>query len=621
MHPMGNVRASMSIQARHQLPGLSRGGASDDRTTAILRESAGEFCAELSRDGRLQRISERGLAFLGCEGQGAPDLRLRDVVVAAEHDRLDKACRRCFDGGEDVSVQLQVLRSLLDPVAVALSLHRIGAEVALVVWRDVALVSGLRAALRQSRELDGLTGFAHRDAFAAMVLEAARNADDPSARRLLVIDFAGWPTLKRALGRAASHAAIAQLAVRFAAVLRACAPIADSLQLSRLDDARLAACFDADGPTLDGVLASLGRSMPEPLATDYMSVVPRPRLVVVLLDRIDADRTDGGDPLERAEAALEARLRQIDTAPLQVKLSEFALMRGPVLCKALTGAFINGEFDLAWRPVFALDAGATSGPAANPPGPASLYAFKVELSWIHDAMRVPPDDFMPIAAASGLLDRLAAWAMRVVGASLGQWAAAGTQVRCILPMTREQFAADGLLDALSAGFSATGLRREQLHLEVEAASLAADPEFARRRLGELREAGFSMAVNGIGAIGSAFAEVARWPLALATLDAGCLARVADDPGAGRVAVSLLRLLSALGADVVAAGIDDETQLRWLLGEGAGRDWPCLAMGDALGGAMSATQVGDWLGHPVRPAAAPADADRAGDVAATAGAPP
>ncbi|MGE0314824.1 MAG: EAL domain-containing protein [Lautropia sp.] len=593
----------MSIQARHQLPGLSRGGHSDDRSTAILREAAGDFCALLSRDGRLSRISGRGLAFLGCEGQGAIELRLPDLVVAAEHERLAAACRRCFDDGEDVSMQLEVLRSLLDPVRVALSLHRIAPDAVLVLWRDVALVSGLRAALRQSRDSDALTGLAQRDAFAAMVLAAARDADDPSARRLLVIDFVGWPSLRRALGRAASDAAIAQLARRLDTVLRGFEPLTYSLRVARLQEARMATMFDADGETLEAVLAALQQRLAEAVATDFMSFVPRPRIIVVLLDRIDADRIEGVDPLERAESALEVRMAHVDATPVQVKLSEFALMSGPVLCRALTGAFINGEFDLAWQPVFAV-ARPVEGAAPGRLGPASMHAFRIELRWVHDGMQVPTTDFVPIAAASGLLGQLSTWAMRVVGATLSQWAQAGTKVRCIAPMTAAQFAQDDLVPSLGAALDRFALPRDDLYIEVDARTLAADPAFAERRLGELRDAGFRMAACGIGAPGGSITDLARWPLALALLDPGCFARAADDEAAGRVAVALLRLLAALGVEVVATGIDDEAQWQWLLAQGAGGEWTCLAAGDALGAAMPAAQAGEWL----MPAPAPARAE-------------
>ena len=576
----------MPIHERHQFSGFARANAIDNSAMSLLRETAGDFCADVARSGRLSAISARGLAFIGCEGQRSVELQLSDLVVAADHAAMQDALIRCLSEGVDVRLQVRVLHRLLDPVQAELVLRRTGAEVALVIWNDVTRIASLQLALRQLRDVDQLTAFYHRDAFTERVIEAAGKAEEAEGRYLLVVDFHGWPTIKRALGRIEEANAIRQIAERVRAFVSSQHGAGDPPDLARLADARFAALVQSDDASLDALLAALKGQLALPLASGSMTFSLRPRMVVLWLDKVPNPGSGRIDPLEGAEAALDARLEQIESHPVRLKLSEFALLRGPALCKALNGAFVNGEFDLAWLPVFEI----------GQDGDRRMHSFRIELQWVHDGLQVSPADFLPLASASGLLRDLTSWAMRVVAAKLPEWKREGIETRCIAPLMRGHFAQRGLVEGLGRRFDEAGLDKSSIFLELDAATLGADPDFAQRRLTELKEAGFQMALKDAGGAASAIADLARWPLALVTLDPACMSGVHEDPARATLGLGILQMMAGLEVPVVAAGIDEEAQWAWLLSKGAGREWPCLITGAFAGEAMTAARAGEWLGE-------------------------
>lgn len=580
----------MPIVQRHQLQDPAFATEREAQVVLALRELAGDFCADVDAAGRLRRVSRRGLRFLGCPPDAAPELNVADVVHGEDAPAALAALARCFgdavQGLQPLRVPLRVLRHLVDPVATTMTLQRIGREQALVCWQDEETVRGLKAAVRSLRESDLLTGLLGRDAFAASLSQAPA----ASSAHLLLVDAADWPATMRVLGRAAASEAIVEAAGRIAQSLGGTRLLNGERRIARLEEMRFAAWLEGEPAAVERAAADLLRVLGQPVATGLMPVGLSPRVVLVALAggpdgaRGDSDKAPP-DPLAQAELVMDAALARRDAGPVTVRLGELPRSRSQVLCRAMTDAFGNGEFEQRYEPIRQLHV----DPALRP-----LFGFAALLRWRREGGPVEPAEFLPLAQASGLRDSLESWSLRLAAARLRDWSDGAATFVGTVRIGDRQFDSPDFAQRVVQLAQESAIDPSRLVLAVPEATLMQDVPRAETRLADLRAAGLRVAIDDFGADRSALPELARLPVSLIRLHPRFLAGVPDDVTACAIASGLLRICAEIGIETIACGVQTAAQLDWLAAEGC-RFAQGEAVGDALDGDAFRALVGAGAG--------------------------
>ena len=172
---------------------------------------------------------------------------------------------------------------------------------------------------------------------------------------------------------------------------------------------------------------------------------------------------------------------------------------------------------------------------------------------LEEAGLAPAHDLHIVSLA---LDRLRAW----IDADLP-----------VVPVSAN-LARSTLLDPLLARRLEVLLRERRLpacllHHEVSEEAWRLDPDQLRCALMRLQAAGFSVAVDDFGTASTSLSALEGAPVDVVKLDASLLRA---DPGCGAVVVgAAVRLVHELGMVVVAEGVEDTSQARFL--EEAGAD--------------------------------------------------
>jgi EAL domain-containing protein (putative c-di-GMP-specific phosphodiesterase class I) len=86
-------------------------------------------------------------------------------------------------------------------------------------------------------------------------------------------------------------------------------------------------------------------------------------------------------------------------------------------------------------------------------------------------------------------------------------------------------------------------------------------------LGELRAAGFALAIDDVGAGYSSLWRLRELPVQIIKVDRAFLAGVPEDPQATAVYSAILRLADACGCDVVAEGVEEAAHADFLVSNG------------------------------------------------------
>jgi diguanylate cyclase (GGDEF)-like protein len=179
---------------------------------------------------------------------------------------------------------------------------------------------------------------------------------------------------------------------------------------------------------------------------------------------------------------------------------------------------------------------------------------------------VPPAEFIPVAEETGLIVGLGRWIMRdAVGEVAAHNRRTGADVRMWVNVSARQLTgvdvASGVLELLDE----LDVPTRWLGIEVTE-SVLADDERVLPALVALRDAGVGVAVDDFGTGYSSFARLRDYPVTLLKIDRAFVQGLADpSPEAAERAANIVRAViavgRALGADVVAEGVEDQDLLR------------------------------------------------------------
>ncbi|MDF2231196.1 EAL domain-containing protein [Albimonas sp. CAU 1670] len=201
-----------------------------------------------------------------------------------------------------------------------------------------------------------------------------------------------------------------------------------------------------------------------------------------------------------------------------------------------------------------------------------IVGFEALLRWRHPVRGlVPPDEFVPLAEATGLIAEIGDWALRRACRVAAGWPASIHIAVNVAPrqLARPDFA-ETVLDALLA----SGLDAGRLELEITEASLIDDHARAGRVIASLKRAGVRIAMDDYGTGYASLATLKAFPFDKIKIDRSFVHNLPEDRQAAAIVRSTLILGEALGIPVLAEGVETEAQLAFLRQEGcaASQGW-------------------------------------------------
>ena len=251
------------------------------------------------------------------------------------------------------------------------------------------------------------------------------------------------------------------------------------------------------------------------------------------------------------------------------------------LTSDLQRALQDGEFVLHYQPLVTLRTG-------------QLCGVQAQVRWDHPRLgRVLPEDFLPLAAQTGLAGRLGLWVLETACAQVQAWRLAhpDRSLQLSVDLSGRQLEEDSLVDDVASVLALTGLDPRALVLELSVGALADRSDRVLARLRGLRGVGLRLAVSGLRSGGSALPALQRLPVDVLVLDAGAVAPLDDvrPPPDESSAATLVRLARSLGLTTVAEGVAQAGRASALrqLGCDTGR-------GPLFSGPLPAAELADLL---------------------------
>jgi diguanylate cyclase (GGDEF)-like protein/PAS domain S-box-containing protein len=403
--------------------------------------------------------------------------------------------------------------------------------------RDVTERVTLESELRRLADTDALTALSNRPAFLRLLEERLR--DSPAA--VLFVDLDGFKAVNDMDGHAAGDRLLREVAETLRRELRGRDVAA------RLGGDEFAVLLGTDQvgeirAVADRLVQRL-RRMPSDTARRTAASVG-----VAIGHQVSAEALLGDADLAMYEAKGRGGRRYVMFEPwMRERVTERARMTA-----ALEQACRGEGLLLDVQPIVSMTDGAWVG-------------FEALARWQDGMSRRQPQEFLPVAEESGLIDPLGRWVLHRAVAWLSRWPdrRAGVSVN----VAGSQLATVGFGDWIHQQLAGNNVSPARLTLEISERTALGDLQRATAVLQPLRALGVRIALDDFGTGFSSLGHLAEVPVDELKIDkrfvAGLGRRAQDDA----LVRAVCRLAEDLGLGVVAEGVETAAQEHLLLEHG------------------------------------------------------
>ena len=168
---------------------------------------------------------------------------------------------------------------------------------------------------------------------------------------------------------------------------------------------------------------------------------------------------------------------------------------------------------------------------------------------------VPPAEFIPVAERTGVIDPLGDWVLREVCRQARDWGEAGLKPNVGFNVSPRQLRRPDVARRFAEVVNAHGIEAGRFVLEITESAWSLEASRLLPVLGQLRAAGFVLAIDDFGAGYSSLWRLRELPVQIIKVDRAFLAGVPEDPQGTAVYSAILNLADACGCDVVAEGVE------------------------------------------------------------------
>ncbi|MBW3641200.1 MAG: EAL domain-containing protein [Actinobacteria bacterium] len=257
--------------------------------------------------------------------------------------------------------------------------------------------------------------------------------------------------------------------------------------------------------------------------------------------------SDATTLLRRAETAMYSARRAFGGPVAWEPVYEVKGQRQLAVVMALREALSTGAIGVVFQAKVATVGGEVTGVEAL-------------ARWTHPALgAIRPDEFIPLAEASGLMGPLTASVVRQSLLACTNWQRSGRQVGVAVNVSAETVLDPAFVTQIEAILTSTGVPAGLLTLELTEGVLVHDADLAVVRMRELRTLGVKLSVDDFGTGYSSLLYLRGLPVDEVKIDKGFVDGVTSEPADRAVVRAVVDIAHTLGLRVVAEGVEQPEQ--------------------------------------------------------------
>lgn len=193
-----------------------------------------------------------------------------------------------------------------------------------------------------------------------------------------------------------------------------------------------------------------------------------------------------------------------------------------------------------------------------------IVGVEALLRWQSKDGLISPAEFIPLAEESGLIVPMGEWVLETACLQAVAWYQAGaTAIRMAVNLSARQFVQQDMVEMVTRTLQKTGCKAHWLELEITESIIMARPEEAANTLKILAGMGVAISIDDFGTGYSSLAYLKRFPIHSLKIDRSFVLDIATDPDDASIVHAVIALAHSLNLQVVAEGVEDEAQLKFL----------------------------------------------------------
>lgn len=408
------------------------------------------------------------------------------------------------------------------------------------IFRDLSAQKAYELELESSVFVEELTGLANRRRF---LEQLGRTLREPAGTRgrigLIAVNLDRFKLVNDSMGPAAGNRLLIAVADRIQLAVRA------SDLVARLSgDEFIVLCEDTAPDSLLIVAERIRVALAQPFMIARREIALTASLGIV---RGAADRADPEALLQDAITAnQQAKNQGGDRIAWFDPVQRLQVASRLSLEQELRKAMRQNEFELVYQKEVWLTTG-------------DLVCFEALIRWRHPQRGlVSPDEFIPIAEATGLIVPIGEWVISRVCRQLADWAAAGLHGLSVsVNVSPRQIAQSDFPQRLHAILEQESIRPSQLNLEITESVMSEQSRAFLNRIHDLQSAGFTMVMDDFGTGYSSLSQLRTLPFSILKIDKAFVIDMLERPADQQLVDAMIRMAHALGRIVVAEGVETQ----------------------------------------------------------------
>ncbi|HQU85839.1 MAG TPA: EAL domain-containing protein [Pyrinomonadaceae bacterium] len=194
-----------------------------------------------------------------------------------------------------------------------------------------------------------------------------------------------------------------------------------------------------------------------------------------------------------------------------------------------------------------------------------IAGMEALVRWNHPENGViSPIDFIPLAEETGLIVPLGEWILRSACKQNRKWQEEGFKPLPIaVNVSPRQLENPQLGEFIESVLAETQMEPKHLELEVTESSIMSNPETAAGLLGNLKKIGIRISIDDFGTGYSSLSYLKHLPVDVLKIDRAFVQDLAVNQDDAALVMTIITLAHQLRLKVVAEGVENEDQLRFL----------------------------------------------------------
>lgn len=287
------------------------------------------------------------------------------------------------------------------------------------------------------------------------------------------------------------------------------------------------------------------------------------------------DGTDEETLLKNADVAMYiAKSRGKDQFVLCTEDMKDEVRRTLELSNELYGVQDRDELVIHYQPQISLMTG-------------EIVGIEALVRWNHPRIGIiPPNVFIPLAEMNGTINAIGDWILRTAIGQRKWWLlSAPSNMRVSVNLSVVQLYNHHFVDNLAVMLKETRLDPKFLELEIKECAAVRETELILETMKKLKQLGVSLSVDDFGTECSSLSRLKVLPIDRIKIDMPFVQGTENDAKDRTITTTIINLAKGLGMEVMAEGVESESQMSYL------RQEKCDdAQGFFYGGPMPADEI-------------------------------